>query len=87
MKSWDILRGIRTYPIAMRRIVPALFADLGWIGPYRLSSQDLHASVGLEFRMEVELGRGIRSIIRTGVAEGFGDEGATQLYLVWGTSP
>jgi hypothetical protein len=87
IRAWDILRGVGTWPLALRRITPALFADFGWIGPFRRDTQDLHAGAGMELRIETEIGFGIRPLLRAGFGRGFGPDGISQAYIVWGSSP
>ena len=85
--TWNVLKGVGTWPLALRRVTPALFADFGWIGPFRLDQRDVHLGVGMELRFETEIGFGFHQILRAGFGHGFGSEGIPQAYLVWGTSP
>ncbi|MBR57988.1 MAG: hypothetical protein CMH54_08000 [Myxococcales bacterium] len=87
MGNIDVFRGIKTLPLTLRRLVPVLFADLAWTGPYRLSRQDFHMGVGAELRLELDAGYGLRPILRMGTAYGLGNQGELQGYIVLGVHP
>ncbi len=85
--NWNIFRGIKTLPLSIRRVVPVLFSDLAWTGPYRLSREDFHMGVGAELRLELDVGYGLRPLLRLGTAYGLGDLGELQGYIVLGIHP
>jgi len=87
VRPFEIFRGIGTFPFVLRRLTPALFADLGWIGPYRLSRDDVHVGIGAELRFELDVAYGFVPVLRAGWARGMGPNGRSQAYVVLGYYP
>jgi outer membrane protein assembly factor BamA len=80
-----IERGVSTLPAFVHGVSGALFADAG--GAYdHLDMHDLlsqyHLGVGVELRATFAFGYFIETEFRFGVANGFGDKGTLQTYLV-----
>ena len=87
VRPWEVFRGLDTLPFALRRFTPAIFADLGWIGPYRTNLEDVHLGLGFELRLELDIAYGFVPVLRAGWARGIGPQGRSQAYLVLSTYP
>jgi hypothetical protein len=77
-----IERGFSTFPIYLRRLYGAVFADAGEAFFGALRVKDIRKSVGAELRFQVNLVYYIESEIQLGVARGLDKGGSDQLYLV-----
>jgi WD40-like Beta Propeller Repeat len=77
-----IERGFATFPIYIRRIYGALFADAGDAFSGTFNVHDLRYGVGGELRLQVNLAYYLDSEIQLGVARGLSKGGTDQLYLV-----
>jgi len=77
-----IERGFSTFPIYLRRLYGAAFADMGEAFFGALRVKDIRKSVGVELRFQLKLVYYIDSEVQLGVARGLDKGGSDQLYVV-----
>jgi Tol biopolymer transport system component len=77
-----IERGYETFPIYLRRLYGAVFADAGNAFFGRFRPQDLRYGVGAELRFQFNLVYYLESELQLGVARGLSKGGGDQLYFV-----
>jgi Tol biopolymer transport system component len=75
-------RGYGTFPVYLRRLHGAIYADAGnaFLGKFR--PQDLKYGVGAEIRLETHLAYYLYTQVQLGVAKGLSTGGSTQYYFV-----
>jgi hypothetical protein len=75
-------RGYGTFPVYLRRLHGAIYADAGnaFYGKFR--PQDLKYGVGAEVRLEMHLAYYLYTQVQLGVAKGLSTGGSTQYYFV-----
>ena len=81
-----IERGYETFPVYLRRIYGAVFADVGDAFVGQLLLKDLRTGVGAELRMQFKLFYYVESGLELGVAKGLSKDGGNQIYLVSSSS-
>jgi outer membrane protein assembly factor BamA len=79
-------RGWRTFPLFVRHLHAAVFADAGhaWTGPFQL--RDVNTSVGAAVGADVFVGHGLPVTATLGLARGLTTGGETQVYFRTGLS-
>jgi Tol biopolymer transport system component len=77
-----IERGYETFPVYLRRLYGAVFADAGNAFFGRFRPQDLRYGVGAELRFQFNLVYYLESELQLGVARGLSKGGGDQLYFV-----
>ena len=79
-------RGWRTFPLFVRHLHAAVFADAGhaWTGAFQLA--DVKTSVGAVLGFDVFVGQGLPLTLSLGLAQGLSSRGETQVYFRTGLS-
>ena len=75
-------RGYSTFPVYLRRLTGALFADAGDAFFGRFRPQELKVGVGGELRFSFKLVYYLDTEVQLGVARGLDEGGGTQVYFV-----
>ena len=68
MPLWQVQRGVGTWPVFVRRVHGAVFADAGQAWRHELRSSEARLSFGLELSADTVLGYGLPVTLTAGAA-------------------
>ena len=75
-------KGASTFPLFLRRLHGALFADVGRAFSGDLAWSDLKPGIGAELRLDIRLFYARNGLVQVGVAKGLAQEGVVDYYWV-----
>jgi hypothetical protein len=78
----SIEKGVGTFPIYLRRLHGALFADAGNAFFGSFDSHSVRYGIGADLRLNFKIAYRIESTLSVGIAKGLSKGGVTDYYMV-----